>query len=136
LVDDNLLIDCKDPISQQDVVTTLEDSMATISRDNDVCTLVNVFIVAPENQERLLQVLDVATRQVMQYLPGFVSANLHRSVDGMHVINYAQWASRESFEAMLRQPEAQSHMAEAMRLASAEPHLYEVYATFDAPIAP
>jgi quinol monooxygenase YgiN len=107
--------------------------MATISRDNDVCTLINVFTVAPENQERLLEVLDVATREVMQYLPGFVSANLHRSLDGEHVVNYAQWASREAFETMLRHPDTQAHMAAALRLASAEPRLYEVAATFDAP---
>lgn len=107
--------------------------MATISRDNPVCTLVNVFTVAPEHQEHLLEVLDTATREVMQRLPGFVSANLHRSLDGTHVVNYAQWTSREAFEAMVRNPEAQVHMAQAQSLASAEPYLYEVYATFDAP---
>jgi quinol monooxygenase YgiN len=115
---------------------TLEANMATISRDNPVCTLVNVFTVTPEHQEHLLEVLDTATREVMQHLPGFVSANLHRSLDGTHVVNYAQWTSREAFEAMLRNPEAQVHMAQALSLASAEPHLYEVYATFDAPATP
>jgi quinol monooxygenase YgiN len=117
-------------------VPALEVSMATISRDNAVCTLINIFTVAPENLERLLEVLDVATREVMQHLPGFVSANLHRSLDGTRVVNYAQWTTREAFEAMLQHPAAQRHMAEALRLASAEPRLYEVSATFEAPSSP
>ena len=56
-----------------------------------------------------------------------ISANSHRSFDGQRVTNYAQWRSREDFEAMLRNPEAQAHMRQAADVAdSFEPHLYEV----------
>lgn len=30
-----------------------------------------------------------------------------RSLDGTKVVNYAQWASREAFQAMLRHPQAE-----------------------------
>ena len=101
--------------------------MVTISKDNDVVTLINVFNVAPEDQQRLVDVLANATRTVMREQPGFVSANIHRSLDGTRVTNYAQWRSREAFEAMLRNQEAAEHMGEAARIAeSFEPHLYEV----------
>jgi heme-degrading monooxygenase HmoA len=101
--------------------------MVTISKDNDVVTLINVFTVAPEDQQRLVDVLVDATQAVMRKQPGFVSANIHRSLDGTRVTNYAQWQSREAFEAMLRDREAAEHMGEAARIAEGfEPHLYEV----------
>ena len=101
--------------------------MTRISQRNEVVTLINVFTVAPENQQRLLDVLVEATESVMNKLPGFVSANLHKSLDGTKVTNYAQWRRREDFEAMLEDPEAAVHMREAAEIAEKfEPHLYEV----------
>jgi heme-degrading monooxygenase HmoA len=101
--------------------------MVTIAKANDVVTLINVFTVAPEDQQRLVDVLVEATKAVMRKQPGFISANIHKSLDGTRVANYAQWRSKEAFEAMLRDREAAEHMGEAARIAeSFEPHLYEV----------
>ena len=101
--------------------------MVTIAKANDVVTLINVFTVAPEDQQRLVDVLVEATKAVMRNKEGFVSANIHKSLDGTRVANYAQWRSKEAFEAMLRDREAAEHMGEAARIAeSFEPHLYEV----------
>ena len=101
--------------------------MATIAKHNDVVTLINVFTVAPDEQQRLVEVLVDATQAVMRKQPGFVSANIHRSLDGRRVTNYAQWRSREAFEAMLQNQEAAEHMGEAAKIAERfEPHLYEV----------
>lgn len=101
--------------------------MTQISQGSDVVTLINVFTVAPENQQRLIDLLAEATEVVMSRMPGFVSANLHRSLDGTKVVNYAQWRSREAFEAMLQNAEAGAHMKEAEQIAEKiEPYLYEV----------
>ena len=101
--------------------------MVTISKDDDLVTLINVFTVAPEDQQRLVDVLVDATQAVMRKQPEFISANIHRSLDGTRVTNYAQWRSREAFEAMLGDREAAEHMGEAARIAERfEPHLYEV----------
>ena len=101
--------------------------MATIAKHNDVVTLINVFTVAQEDQQRLVDVLVDATQKVMSKQPGFVSANIHRSLDGTRVTNYAQWRSREAFEAMLQNQEAAEQMGEAAKIAERfEPHLYEV----------
>jgi heme-degrading monooxygenase HmoA len=63
----------------------------------------------------------------MSRQPGFVSANFHKSLDGTVVTNYAQWRTREDFEAMLQRTEAGAHMEEAASVASGfEPRLYEV----------
>jgi heme-degrading monooxygenase HmoA len=101
--------------------------MVTISKDDDLVTLINVFTVASEDQQRLVEVLVDATQAVMRKQPGFISANIHRSLDGARVTNYAQWRSREAFEAMLGDREAAEHMGEAATIAERfEPHLYEV----------
>jgi quinol monooxygenase YgiN len=101
--------------------------VVSIAKDNDVVTLINVFTVRPEDQQRLVDVLVDATKTVVGKQRGFVSANIHRSLDGTRVTNYAQWRSREAFEAMLQDPEAVEHMREAAGIAETfEPHLYEV----------
>jgi heme-degrading monooxygenase HmoA len=103
--------------------------MTTISKDNRVVTLVNLFTVAPENQERLIEMLVEATEKTMKHVPGFVSANIHKSLDGVRVVNYAQWRSREDFEAMLKDPEAAAHMKPITEIAQFDAHLYQVVET-------
>ena len=101
--------------------------MPTIAKNNDVITLINVFTVQPEHQQRLVGVLVEATEAVMKHHPGFASASIHKSLDGTRVTNYAQWRSQEAFEAMLKDSEVNMHMQEAARIAEKfEPHLYEV----------
>ncbi len=105
--------------------------MVTISKNNNVVTLVNVFTVKPEDQKKLVDLLIEATQKTMKGVPGFVSANIHRSTDGVRVVNYAQWKSREDFEAMIKNPEAQAHMKPINEIATADFHLYEVVDSFE-----
>jgi len=100
--------------------------LATIGTDRPVLTLVNVFTVAPENQQKLVDLLVAATESTMRHLPGFVSATIHRSLDGAKVVNYAQWRSRDDFAALMSHPEAVAHMKAAAVLASFDPILCEV----------
>ncbi len=62
----------------------------------------------------------------MKSLPGFVSANIHRSLDGKKVVNYAQWRSQADFDARRHNPLARPHMAAAAALAQFEPIICEV----------
>jgi quinol monooxygenase YgiN len=113
-----------------DNVTALEAHMtmdtSTIRAGAGIFTLINVFSVAPDRQQELATLLIEATEQTMRHQPGFISANIHTSLDGRHVVNYAQWRSREAFEAMLRSPGARPHMTRAAALASFDPILCEV----------
>jgi antibiotic biosynthesis monooxygenase (ABM) superfamily enzyme len=98
-----------------------------IDKTQNLVTLINVFLVDPVNQQRLLKVLVEATENVMRNLPGFISANLHASLDGKNIVNYAQWARVEDFQNMLAHEEAQVHMMEASNLSiKIEPNLYSV----------
>lgn len=104
----------------------MQAGMTTISPDAAGVVLINVFDVQPDGADPLLAHLHAATEAVMSRRPGFVSANLHRSLDGKRVANYAQWRSRGDFEAMLQDPAAREHMAEARRLGAVEGTLYEL----------
>ena len=101
--------------------------MPVIAPGQPLVTLVNVFrLHDPADQPRLVELLVEATAATMCHQPGYVSANIHTSLDGTHVVNYAQWRSQADFEAMLHNPEAQAHMGRAAELAQVEPHLYQV----------
>jgi quinol monooxygenase YgiN len=104
----------------------MSDDTTTIRADSEAITLINVFTVRPKDQDRLVQLLIEATENTMKGIQGFISANIHKSLDGERVTNYAQWRSREAFEAMLKNPVAQKHMAPIQQIASNEPHLYSV----------
>jgi quinol monooxygenase YgiN len=105
--------------------------MTTISRENKVATLINVFTVEPENQQKLADMLVEATEKTMKHVEGFISANIHKSLDGKRVVNYAQWQNSGAFEAMVKDPRAQEHMKPIMEIATADFHLYEVVDTFE-----
>lgn len=100
--------------------------MATIRPGREVLTLVNVFTVKPEDQQKLVTLLVEATERTMKHLPGFVSASIHKGLDGTKVVNYAQWRSKEDFASLRRNPEARKHMDAAAALASFDPILCEV----------
>ncbi|MCI0768454.1 antibiotic biosynthesis monooxygenase family protein [Bacillus sp. TL12] len=101
--------------------------MTTISTENPCVTLINVFTVEPERQDELLNLLIHATETVMNKIPGFISANFHKSLDGTKVVNYAQWKDKNAFYVMLKNPEAVIHMKEAEKIAQKyEPTLYQV----------
>jgi hypothetical protein len=62
--------------------------MPTISKDNKVATLINVFTVEPGNQQKVVDMLVETTEKAMKHIPGFVSASIHKSLDGVRVVNY------------------------------------------------
>jgi quinol monooxygenase YgiN len=107
-------------------------SETTISTDNPVVTLINVFTVEPNQQQHLVELWQRATEDVLRHLPGFVSANVHRSFDGTKVVNYAQWESRDAFQAMLANPTARPWLQQLGEVGSPAPVLCEVVSTHHA----
>lgn len=91
--------------------------MTTISADRDILTVINTFAIDPEHQEELAQLLIQAGHEVMVDLPGFISANVHKSLDGTEVVNYTQWENFDCFLSMLKNPKAIPHLDAVKRLA-------------------
>lgn len=104
--------------------------MTTISSDQRLVTFINVFTVDPANQQELVALLGEATRTSVRHAVGFVSAALHRSVDGTRVTMYAQWESVEAYEAMRSDPAPIPFLTQALAIATFAPGMYEVVETF------
>ena len=100
--------------------------MIHISTKNSVVTLINVFTVDPTNQQRLVELLTRATEVSVRHAPGFVSASLHRSLDGTKVTMYAQWRSVQDYQAMRQDTTPLPFLQEALTIATFEPGMYDM----------
>jgi len=98
--------------------------MPTITTNNEVATVIIIFNVEPETQQELLDTISDFLDTVKQQ-PGFVSANLHKSIDGLKIANYAQWKTKEDFENFLNNPQVQEKAAK-IRKFNPDSHVYEV----------
>jgi len=104
--------------------------MTTISKQNKYLTLINVFIVEPVNQQKLVDLLTLATESTVQNITGFISSSLHRSLDGTKVTMYAQWRSMEDYQNMRNNSTASPYLQQALEFAKFDPGMYEVVETF------
>jgi quinol monooxygenase YgiN len=103
--------------------------MTNISPENQYLTLINVFTVDPSNQQKLIDLLTLATEETVSRVDGFISASLHRSLDGEKVTMYAQWRSVEVYMAMRNNPQASPYLDQALSFATFDPGLYDVVKT-------
>ena len=96
---------------------------ADASTDSPV-VLINIFKCDARRQEDLIEHL-TALAQVQRALPGFVSATLHRGLNGRVVANHAIWDSATDWKVMTRHPQVVAAMKPILAIATFEPHLYE-----------
>lgn len=92
--------------------------------ETDAVVLINVFKCAAERQDELMETLERLVR-AQRELDGFVSATLHRGLNGTTAATHAVWRSREAWKAMTRHPSVVRAMEPILALATFEPHLYE-----------
>lgn len=104
--------------------------MITIKKGHDAVTFINVFTVEPAKQLELIGLLSRATDSSVRHVPGFISASLHRSLDGTKVTMYAQWRSIEDYQAMRQNSAATPYLQQALSIAKFDPGMYEVAETF------
>ncbi|MDN5845536.1 MAG: antibiotic biosynthesis monooxygenase [Candidatus Nitrosocosmicus sp.] len=101
----------------------------TIEIDKDIITLINVFTVDASKQLELVNALIDTTKRVWHLQDGFISASIHKSVDGKKVVNYVQWKGKQAFDKRLDDPQAIIQMNKILSMAKADGHLYEVVFT-------
>lgn len=92
---------------------------------------INVFTVQPGKQDELVELLTRATEDHVRYAPGFLSAKLHRSADGAKVTMVAQWRSLEDYQVMRGDPGPLPYLQRALEIATFEPGMYELVASFE-----
>lgn len=107
--------------------------MATIDLENRLLTVIVLFRVKQGQQtavvDKVKELFAIAKQQ-----PGFVSANLHRSLDDIKVANYAQWEDAASLERFQQLPEVQGLTASLQALIEEmDSHRYEIV-TFESKV--
>jgi len=113
--------------------------MTTIAENTGHVTLINVFTVEPSNQQNLVDILTRVTDTSVRDVPGFISAALHRSVDGTKVTMYSQWKSAEhylQYRSTLSDPAAAPYVQQILAMATFDPGMYEVVKVFAGPSKP
>ena len=106
---------------EMDKAVTLGDQLKS---DEGPVVLINTFVVAPEDIERLLATW-AADAGIMKAQPGFISTQLHRGIAGSGVfLNYAVWQSVAHFRAAFANPEFRSRLADYPESATTSPHLF------------
>lgn len=101
-----------------------------ISKDANLVTVINKFSVEPENHKRLLQLLD-DLRAIVEKQSGFISANVHKSFEGTRIVSYAQWNTKEDYQAVYTNSDAKPILHEIKKISKFSWNLYEVVYTSD-----
>ena len=110
-------------------IENFQPTMAMLDLDHQLLTVILLFKVKDGQQTALIEqikpLLDIAKQQ-----PGFISTCLHRSLDGIKVANYAQWASETDLQKFRQRPEVPAIAAKLLDLADeVDDHLYEIVAS-------
>ncbi|MFF8608931.1 antibiotic biosynthesis monooxygenase family protein [Streptomyces sp. NPDC015346] len=77
-----------------------------ISPDRDDYTVIFILDVAPENQKELVDTLAKPDEWLLS-VPGYRSHAYFRGLDGSFIVNYAQWDSKETYDAFHTLPDDQ-----------------------------
>lgn len=104
--------------------------MPTIIAGNGVITQINVFTTTPDRQQALIDLLTEAATAAKE-TPGWISASLHRSLDGTRVVNYAQCTDMASWQVVMEKLKAGNFFERNKVLGTAAPGLYDVVFTLE-----
>lgn len=100
--------------------------MPIISKNNQVVTIIFSFAVEPERQQELIDMMIDALEKTAKHQPGFVSASIHKSLDGTRVFNYAQWRTQAEYEAFAQSSQDRAIGERFSQFQLLDSHLYEV----------
>ncbi len=81
------------------------------------------------NQQKVADMLEDASKQILRKHDGFISIRIHKSLDGKKVMSYAQWENKDAIEKMLNDPRAIIQMNDITRVAKVERTLYNLVFT-------
>jgi quinol monooxygenase YgiN len=104
--------------------------MPLIRTGSGIVTQINTFTVSPQNQDALLAAL-AESAEFVRDTPGWLSASLHRSLDGTRVVNYAQSRDMASALRVIERLRVAGHLDRNAELGTSQPGLYEVAFTLE-----
>lgn len=100
--------------------------MPAIAKNNNVIPVVIIFAVEPARQLELVDTIIEFLETTVKHQPGFVSSSIHKSIDGVRVMNYAQWRTQEDYQAFVNNTDVQAQGRKLSEFQIHEAHVYEV----------
>lgn len=100
--------------------------MLAVFKDNSVLAEIDIFVTQPDQQWSLVDSLKAYTNNILKQQPGYVANAIHRSFDGLRVVNYVQWQCGADYEAYINNGD----IALASRITgffAPDSHLYEIF---------
>lgn len=109
-------------------IANAQDVKTEIDSEENILTMINILTPIDGDQEALVTQLERALQKTMIHEPGFISGNVHRSLDSKHIVNYAQWKDKASLEAFVLKLQGGNapEMAKVFTMATPDFHPYEV----------
>ena len=104
---------------------------ATPAADDTI--LVNIFTVAPEKRDALVDLLEEGTADWISKVPGFISATLHAARDGRRVVIVGRWTSEAAVDAMRQHAAMPAYFERVQRLATMDVMTCDVVSVTSAP---
>jgi hypothetical protein len=104
--------------------------MPIIRANTPIVTQINVFTVPDGQQRELINYLSKAAK-VAREVDGWISASIHRSLDGTRVVNYAQSADQNAAQRVIEHLLDRGMIQGNKAYAEAHPGLYEVAFTLE-----
>src|SRR5262245_42117868 len=100
--------------------------MSATAQPNRPVTQITFVEPGPGQQDEALALM-TERAEFMARQPGFISIQLHRSLDGKRIINYIQWKNIELLHRAHESPEFRKEWTRFDHLTDQiDPHLYEL----------
>lgn len=96
------------------------DSVIEIHTGNKITVLINVFTLQPENEQKLIELLEEGTLSIFSKQPGFISESINRGSDSKRLVLYGQWEGPQYIDAFRQKPEVRQYGQKIMELATFE----------------
>jgi hypothetical protein len=100
--------------------------MLTVFKENPVLAELDIFVTQAEQQWLLVDDLIDYTKNILKQQPGYIASAIHRSFDGLRVVNYVQWQNQADYNAYI----TNKSIALATQITgflAPDSHLYEIF---------
>ena len=96
---------------------------------NNIILINNFEVEDAATQQKVADILENSSKQILSKHNGFISTRIHKSLDGKKVMSYVQWENEDAIEKMLNDPRAIIQMNDIANVAKVERTLYQLVFT-------
>ncbi|QDL09429.1 hypothetical protein DP113_17280 [Brasilonema octagenarum UFV-E1] len=100
--------------------------MLSVFKNNPVLAELDIFVTQPDQQWLLVDSLITYTENILKKQPGYTASAIHRSFDGLRVINYVQWQNQADYDTYINNRDI-ALATQITGFLAPDSHLYEIF---------